>query len=421
VDAVHLLILHTDREQITIANGCWTIQHCKDIFHKPGIRLRARYYTPSNHSIYGMGALEPIIDSLNEFSDIHSLAMQDWFRTVNQMVAVVEDAFPYPEDFEPESGGRLRAASGVDLSRSIMPVVKQDKITSMLTAQSGVQGLIENIVSVAEMTPGVQGTRPYHQTYGGLMEIQATMARRFSLMMGIDQNETMKQMDSMYWMYDQFMFEAMPFKKFDNGIGAVSYKREDIDTDGEGFLFVASDDPSFGDSQVQRNQSLVLLSQSLAYADAQLRHPEWDKVDCGEVFKGVLDVFGKGDSTKILVKPDGSMDPDQEYEMMMQGIPVTTHPKENKSWHLIKHMIQQQMLVNNQDKNPMLMAALVNHISATREDLIAVVQQPEVFAAQYIQEEAMKNQDKLPQAPQVNMGQNSPAVVGAQPAETVAA
>lgn len=414
IDAVHLLILRSKRERMVIANGTWVIQHVKDLYHKPGLKVRARYYTPNNHSIFGTGAIEPVLDSINEYNDVHSLSMQDWFRSVNQMFAYDEGAFPYPDDFDSRAGGRVRAAPNTDLSRAMMPLARRDNTGSMITAQSGIQGSIENIVSVAEMTPGPMGTRPYHSTYGGLMEIQQTMARRFATMMTIDQCETMKQMEEMYWIYEQFMFDTMVFKRFDAGIGAVSYKREDIDTDGEGFLYVASDDPSFGDSQVQRNQALVLLTQALNYAAAQKANPEWDKINGAEYMRFVNETFGKGDSTKLLVPADGAVDPDREYELMLQGVPVQTNPKENKSWHLIKHMIQKQMLDNNQNQDPGLMARLINHIAQTKQELEDVVVNPEAHAAMFMQEEAMKAQQggSMPAAAP-NVGQNLPAAVGA--------
>ena len=411
VDAVHLLIYRSEREQIVVANGIWVIQHVKDLYHKPGLKIRGRHYTPNRNSIYGLGAIEPVIDSLNEFSDVHSLSMQDWFRSVNQMVAYDESAFPYPDDWESRAGGRVRAAQGVDLTRAMMPISKRDNVGSMITAQSGIQGLIENIVSVAEMTPGVMGTRPYHDTASGLLSIQTTLGRRFALMSSIDQASQMKQMDEMYWIYEQFMFDEMPFKKFDVGIGATTYKREDIDTDGEGFLFVASDDPSFGDSQVQRNQALVLLDKALYYAQAQKMNPEWDKINGGEYMKFVNETFGKGDSTKMLVPADGSMDPDQEYELMLQGVPVQTSPKENKSWHLIKHMIQKQMLENDQSANPSVMAVLIQHIDQTRNEIMDVANNPEAYAAEFAQEEAMKAQGQSG-ATMPQLGQNLPVNAG---------
>lgn len=415
IDAVHLLILRTNREQIVVANGMWVIQHVKDLYHKPGLKVRARYYTPNPHSIYGIGAIEPVLDSINEYNDVHSLSMQDWFRSVNQMMIVDESAFPYPDDWDARGGGRVRMATGTDVNRAAMPIAKRDNVGSMITAQSGIQGSIESIVSIAEMTPGPMGTRATHSTYGGLMEIQRTMALRFSLMMNIDQCQTMKQMDEMYWIYEQFMFEPATFKKFGAGIGAVSYKREDIDTEGEGFLFVASDDPSFGDTQVQRNQALVLLGQALTYAQAQKLNPKWKEVDGGEVFQYVLETFGKGDSTKILVAPDGSVDPDKELDLMLQGVPVQTNDKENKTWHLIKHIMQKQALENNQDSNPAIMTALVNHISQTKADIDDISNNPDLYAAQYAQEEALRAQGSdMPASPGLpaNMGMQG---MGGQP------
>jgi hypothetical protein len=109
------------------------------------------------------------------------------------------------------------------------------------------------------------------------------------------------------------------------------------------------------------------------------------------------------------------MDPEQEYELMLQGVPVNTHPKENKSWHLIKHTLQAQMLENNRENDPELMVRLVNHIEQTRRDIMDITSDPRAAAAQFMQEEATRSaqgQKSLP-AP-LNMGQNLPANMGAQ-------
>jgi len=423
IDAVHLLILRTNREQLVIANGIWLIQHVKDLYHKPGLKVRARVYTHDAQCIYGMGALEPVMDSLAEFDDTHSMSMQNWFREINRMFAYNEEAFPYPEDFDNRAGGKVRVKGGVDINTALMPLPQnsRDTAASMLTIQSAIQGAIEGIVSIAELSPGVAGSRPYHSTYGGLMEIQQTLARRFAIMMNVDQCETMKQMDEMYWIYEQFMFEPMAFNRYSStGYGAILYKREDIDTDGEGFLYLATDDPSFGDNQVQRNQNLVLLSQAMNYASIrqQLNKTEWKDVDAGEIFEFVLESFGKQDTSKILKFADGSVDPDTEYSLMLQGVQVQTHPKENASWHLIKHVIQLQMAQSNEQMPANTITSLINHTEETRQHLMAVVEQPEVFAQQYQQEEAMRVRSAVGQSPvrslgQINLGQNLPAAQGA--------
>jgi len=414
VDAVSLLVLRSDREIITVANGCHVIQHVKDLFHKPGKRIRVRYYTQNRHSIYGKGLLEPILDLIDEIHDVHNLSMQNWFREVNRMMAYVEDAIPYPDDLNPRAGGKVRIKQGMDVQRAIMPIVSRPPTGEMITAESNLRGLTENIVSVADLTPGAMGTKPYHKTYGGMMEIQSLFDKRFGVIAALDQAVTMQQYEDAYWLHEQFMFDDVTVAGGKGGLGARTFSREDIDTEGEGFLFVASDDPSFGDTQVQRNQNMVLLDLCLKYVQARaaLNKTEWRDVKADEVLEDVFESFGRYDMDKLLVVDEGVLSPEKEYELILQGVAPQVNPKENLTWHLIKHMIQLQTMRNaNQNLPPQLEAMLVNHMAATQDAINAVAQQPEVFAAEFAQSEAMRDMSKMPATP-INLGQNLPQSQG---------
>ncbi len=418
VDAVSMLILRNDREIITVANG-HVIQHVKDLYHKPGKRLRVRYYTQSRHSFYGKGLLEPILDLMDEIHDVHNLSMQSWFREVNRMLAYDEQAIPYPDDLDRRAGGMVRVKAGIDPNRALMPIESRTPGAEMITAESNLRGLTENIVSVADLSPGALGTKPFHKTYGGLMEIQSTFARRFGVIAALDQAATMEQYDAAYWLHEQFMFDDVLVKvPGKGGANAVSFSREDIDTQGNGFLFIASDDPSFGDTQVQRNQNMVLMDLCLRYVQARagLNKTEWRDVQADEVLEDVFESFGRYDVEKLLVVDEGVTSPEREYELMLQGVAPQVNPRENLTWHLIKHMIQHQMLRNSgQNIPPQVEAMLINHMAETQQAVAAVAQQPEAFAAEFAQTEAMRDSVKVP-AGALNFGQNLPATQGAEDA-----
>lgn len=416
VDAVSLLVMRSDRETITVANGSHVIQNVKDLFHKPGKRVRIRYYTQSRHSIYGKGIIEPILDLIDEIHDVHNMSMQGWFREINRMLAYNEDAVPYPDDLNRRSGGLIRIKAGVDPSRALMPIEGRPPYAEMITTEANLRGLTENVVSIADMSPGPMGTKPFHKTYGGLMEIQSTFDRRFGVIAALDQAATMHQYDEAYWLHEQFMFDdvlvTVPGK---GGANAVTFSREDIDTQGVGFLFVASDDPSFGDTQVQRNQNMVLMDLCLRYVQARaaLNKTEWRDVKADEVMEDVFESFGRYDMDKLLVVDEGVMSPEKEYDLMLQGVMPQVNPRENLTWHLIKHMIQHQMLRNSgQNIPPQVEAMLINHMSMTQETIKAVGDNPEIFAAEFAQSEAMRDSAQVTSKP-LSVGQNAPQSQGA--------
>ena len=180
-----------------------------------------RYYTQSRHSIYGMGLLEPILDLIDVLHDVHDLSMQNWFREVNRMIAYRAKDVLYPDDLDRRAGGQIRLADDAEPG-AIMPLRTNSPARDMITAESNLRGLTENIVSVADLSPGALGTKPYHNTYGGLMEIQTTFARRFGVIAALDQAATMEQYDEAYWLHEQFMFDDVMVSNPGKNKGAVS-------------------------------------------------------------------------------------------------------------------------------------------------------------------------------------------------------
>jgi len=409
VDGVYLLTMRTPNEILVIANN-QVIQHVKDPFHKPGIKMRIRVFTPDTQSLYGLGVVEPVISMLEELDDVHNLSMQNWVRIINRMILFDETAVPYPDDWEPRAGGKIRVKTGTDLPRAFMPIEQGDVTGTMITTESNLRGLIETILAVTDFAPGTQGTKPYHSTFGGLMELQQSYAQRFATILLIDQSQTIQQMDSMYWFYEQFMFDPITLE---GSFGAVDYTREDIDTDGHGFLFTASSDPSFGDSAVERNQAMVLLAQSLQFEKERLamRRSDWQTVDCSKIMADVIMSFKHGNIEDYLKNPDETEDPDDEFKYMIQGIPVEVNPKENLIKHYISHLKQQKRIeMGAEQYPPEVVAALSEHLAMTQEVASAVLLNPEMLV-----NEDMKNDIKMEGRQDVaapNFGQNLPAATG---------
>ena len=415
-NCVYLQIFTNERERIVVANGTWVIQHVKDLYHKPGLKCRIRVYTQNPHSIYGTGAIEPVQEELQMMDDFYNLGMQNQVRIVNRMIMYDEGAFQYPDDWLPRAGGRIRAKEGTNLVAAVMPVQQADTVPTIINVLGELKGIIESATSVSDFIPASMGSTPTHKTYGGLMEMQSSYAKRFSIIMLLEQCATMQQMEEMYWLFEQFMFDELKFNNYATGNkSAVSYKREDIDTGGEGFLFSASDDPAFGDTQIQRNQLLLLLTTSLNYVKvrASLNKTSWRDCQCDEIMEKVFEAFGKDDASKWLKADDGSVDPDKEYALMLQGVPVQVHPKENLTWHLIKHFMQKAKLESSQmNMPPQVISLLTNHISDTLANIQAVTTQPEQFAQQFAQDEGMAKLGRPMGNSSMNVGQSLPQTTG---------
>ena len=382
VDGVYLQVMRTPREIITVANGVYLIQHITDPFQKPGIKCRLRVFTQDPQGLYGIGIIEPIFDLLDQIDDVHNLVMADWVRAVNDMLLYDEEAIPYPDDFEARAGGKIRVKSGTILPTAVMAVPHgPGRAGEMITMESNLKGLAERISSISDMSPGTMGTKPYHSTFGGLNEITTSLAKRFRINYVVDQAQTMRQMDTIYWFFDQFMFEPLPFTDYSKGEGtAVEYTRDDFDTDGLGFCFVATDDPSYGDAGVLRNQNMVLMDLFLRYEQTRRSlGADWKAAQPDEQLEVLIESFGKTDVSKFLKADNGVLSPDQEWSMMLQGLPVDPNPKENLSEHYVKHLWELRTAEQDPNIAPQFLVLAQDHIRKTQTLLAALLAHPEAF------------------------------------------
>ena len=390
-----------DNTILTWANGKYLIHAIADVYHYPVMPLQLRVYTQDKENLFGTGIIEPILELLYEVNDIHNMSFQNWIRSINKMVVYDESIIKYPDDFLPRAGGKIRAnlLAGGNVNHAFGVVDQPDVSASMINMESQCMGKIEKTISISDLTPGAMGTKAYHKTYGGLMEIQSSFARRFNIMAMTDLAYLTRQMEIMYWMFQQFMFNDMPVGVMTDGVfRAETYRREDFDSGGKGFIFLQANDPSFGDSAVQRNQLMVLFDQALKYETFRMtsKDPELMRAAVDKIFKLSLEAFGVQSTTDILALPNGIITPEQELDMMLQGMPPQVNPRENFIEHLIAHTQQRnnpEMLagVSSGKLPPEIMALLDTHIQETMKMVQLFVENIDQIAVAKQAEEAMLN------------------------------
>jgi len=265
----------------------------------------------------------------------------------------------------------------------------------MLTHESNSKGLLERVISIADMSPGSSGTKQYHDTATGLLEIQNQLAKRFATMRRAQMANYQEQMSAMYDMCMQFMFEPTPVKVVDSD-GKTMYPkftRDDIWTDGEGFDFLIEEDPSFGDNVVQRNQLMVLLDIAIKYETYRMnsKDPELLKFRVSEVMRRLVEAFGWTFNAELLGPVDNVLTSDAELQMILNGMAVRPNPQENLLGHAVDHIAQMMSPKIQQGSaagqiTPEMLATLKAHIEETLMMAQAVMQNPQAAAQAKVME-----------------------------------
>jgi hypothetical protein len=419
IDSVWIVEVWEKNRMWTVANGTFLIRKADNPTHKPRIPFRLRRYSLDPEGLYGIGCLEPVEDMLYEVNDIHNLSMASWIRIVNRMMAVHIDAVPFPDDFKPRAGGKIRVRANHDVRQAIMAIEQSDPSQSMLAMESNNKGLIEWASGVQDFSPGTAGTKQDHKTLGGLMEIQANMAHRVSTIIRHDLLVYQEQMEAMEAYFSQFQFDKVPIRTYaeDGATGTVEMNMDDIYTDGRGFDFLIDVDPSYGDDSVQRNQNMVLFDLALKYETwrAQFGGADAAKLKVSEIFRMLLMNFGHSDTSGILVRPDGAMEPAKEFDMMLQGLDVQPQPGENLISHLIEHILQRQSpklqegLASGKIK-PEVVQLLDRHIQITMMAIKAIMSNPQAAAQQKLGSMMQNAPQQTPGALPQGYEQPSPTV-----------
>ncbi len=389
IDKVHLDWVWEKNRFWVVANGAYVVAYQENVFQVPRIPYRLKIYTPLKGFLYGTGAIEPVESNFYELNDIHKLAMRNWVRIVNKMVAYNENAVPFVDDFKPRAGGKIRVRTSTSVRNEIVSLDQQDVTGTMLLQQDSTKGNLERAIAVADFAPGKEGTKQTHKTLGGLMEIARSMGQRITTIRRMVLAAYQDQMWFMEKLYSQFQFDKVPYQVHgpDGATSMTELNMWDIYTEGVGFDFVIEYDPSFGDDALLRNQMMVLLDQCVTYEQAriQLGHTDAAKANLEDVMRRIFKAFGWIDTSKILERPNGQIDADQEFELMIQGIPQEPKEGENLASHLIDHTIQ----INSPkymkgvasgditERSHLLMKA---HLEATKRKLFEIAVDPKKAA-----------------------------------------
>jgi len=397
MDRVHLLHVHEPGRRFTIANGKYLILHIDKPFHRPRIPFRLRCYTPDPENLYGLGAIEPTEDLFLGLNDIHRLCMRSWVRVIGGLVAYHVGAVPFPDDWKPKAGGRIRIDPGVspNIHNAIAAIQQQNPTKDLIAHESNMKGLLERTISIADLSPGVEGTKQYHETATGLLEIQNQLAKRFAVMRRAQLACDIDAQQSIYDLCMQFMFEPQVVKNADVDGKTLypKFTRDDIWTDGEGFDFLIEEDPSFGDNVVQRNQLMVLLELAIKYETFRMnsKDPEMLKFKVSEIMRRLVEAFGWTFNAELLAPVDGLLTPDAELGIILEGQMPHPNPKENLIGHAIDHMVQMMSpkIVQGAASGqitPEMLAMLKTHIAETTQLIQTVMANPEAAAQARIQE-----------------------------------
>jgi len=386
---VHLKHMYEPNAIYTIANDKYLIKIVKDPFHIPHIPFRLKTYTPEPESLYGVGAIEPVEHLFYELNDIHRLSMRSWIRIVNGLVAYHKDAVPFPDDWKLEAGGKVRIDPGIspNIHQAISSIPLQDPTKNMVYQESNTKGFIERIISVSDLSPGVSGSKPYHKTATGLIEIQQSLARRFSIMRKLQLSNLVERLYTAYNLMEQFLFEPIKTRirtKYGDTIYPDLTREDILCNDGIDFLIV--NDPSFGNTTVQRNQLMVLLEVFLKYESFRLKSGDSSllKVKITDLIKKIIESFGWQYGEEMMEQSNNTLSPEIEFEMIMNGQYTPPNPLENITEHLAEHYIQlnSQTLSNNVERGrvpPEYIELLKKHISDTTNLLMQIIQNPDLI------------------------------------------
>ena len=387
MDKVYLQWVWEPDRMFCVMQGAYVVAYQEDLFHCPRIPYRLKVYTPSKEFLFGMGAIEPVENQLNELNDIHRMSMANWIRIVNQMIAYDPDMITDKNDWKPRAGGKVRVkTNGVRSIHDAFAAINQTDVTkSMLTQESNTKGLIERELSITDYSPGVEGTKPSHKTLGGLMEISRKVAQRTTTIRRMILSGYQDQMWFMEKLFSQYQFDKAPFSVYgpDGSTAPAEMNMWDINTDGEGFNFVIEYDPSFGDDALLRNQMLSLLDVCIKYNGAvkKLGTKDSELVELPDIMRRVFKAYGWNDTSQVLKKPDGTRTPEEELQLMLQGQPVAPQPNEDFVGHLIDHTIQLnspalQKGVQLGQIDPKVIVLIKAHIDATSMRIAQVLQNP---------------------------------------------
>ena len=395
-DRVSLFTMYESDKITTIANGKYIIRLVENPYHIPRIPMRIDRHVVDPQFIFGISVLQPIEDSIYELNDIHNLSMSNWIRIINKMVAIHIDAVPFPDDFKPRAGGKIRVRADMDVRQAIMSIDQPDVSPSMITMESNAKGIIEWASNVSDLSPGPMGTRQGHKTLGGLIEIENQLSIAFSTWQRQSLGNFQKQMKSMELFFSQYAFEKRPFRVYrDSGATVLAeFNKDDIYTEGRGFEYVIDIDPTFGDDAIQRQQLANLMTLGMQYEAARIqsRDPSMEKFHANKLFRHLLRNYGYTDPSDLFSLPNGANNPEDELTIIMNGGVIQSSDSEDRLNHIISHINQLKdqgvrQAIESGKADPETLRKLRLHIEETMAGIKGILADPELIA------EKKKNKD----------------------------
>lgn len=330
-------------EILTVAQGRYVIHRKLDPWHVPGLHIRIENYTTDPEFLYGVGALEPIEDEIYELNDIHSLSMDNFFRLVHKMIAVKDDHVVSYDDFKRRAGGIVRISEvAPSASGAIVAIGENNVHNEMIAAESNNRGIIEFESSNLDGSPGVRGTKQDHKTKGGLEQVVLNTQTRFITMQASALSNEAKFGRSMQEIFNQFCFEKMDYRLLneDGSTAYAQFNKDDIYTEGRPFLFQIEIDPTWGNTAQQRQDAQDLFDLGMNYEKLrkELNDPSMKKANLSKMFEDLLRKHGRRDTSQMFTMPDGSMSPEQEFQVLMQGGVAECHG--DLQHHVTVHLLQ---------------------------------------------------------------------------------
>lgn len=380
-DKIWVAQMRMKNEIVTVAQGKYIIERVRDPWHRPRIGMRIECYTIDPRSIWGIGVIDPIMDELDELDITHSLGMQNLFRLVNKMTAVKQNALVSMDDLDPRAGGIVRINDEVEhASQAVHSIVTPNAIPEMLAGESNTKGNIEFASSYLDGQPGIMGTKATHKTARGQEILQSNLNTRFATMQaqGLINEALLGQ--SMLYFFEQFAWEAVSYSHLDED-GATTYSKftkDDVDTDGRGFRFLVTVDPLWGNTQQQRQDAQQVFELGLQYKQVQT-DPNAKTPDLAVLFEDLLRKHGRRDLSRVFIKPNGEISPDQELQVLMGG-GVVDGCRGDIRQHMMIHILQA--------KSPNLAKAMEAGKAdpETAKNLIRLVQQAGAELGTFLQD-----------------------------------
>lgn len=397
-DKIWVAQMRTKTEIVTVAQGKYIIERIVDPWHRPRLGLRFEVYTVDTESIYGIGALDPILDELDELNITRSLGMQGTFRLINKMIAVKEKAIVSMNDLDSRAGGVVRINDEVNsASEAIHAIVQPSNIQEMLSAESNTKGGMEFATGILDGSPGVQGTKQNHKTKGGMEVVVNNLNTRFATNQAYGLINEALAGESMSYFFAQFAWEPVSYSRLTEDGSTVyeKFTKDDIDTEGRGFRFLVTVDPVWGDTRAQRQDAQDLYELGLGYEKWRMesKDPEAKKLVLSEVFGDLLKKHGRRDLSKIFVRPDGEIDPGQEFNILSNG-GVVDGCKGDLRHHITIHLLQAkapnlQKAMQAGKADPQTATNLLRLVAQAQAELMTFLKDPQGAAQEKLSRAGM--------------------------------